>query len=92
MANAKASLVEVKNDYTLASQKIGLSEHHGFEEENMNNHNSNESTWDTNIYTPEGNDRPSYNAPTTQRATDESDRPPLTVAEIVAQANRGNKT
>jgi hypothetical protein len=55
----------------------------------MNNQNSTEPIWITNIYTPEGNDRPSYNAPTTHKASDEGSRQPLTLAEIVARANKG---
>ena len=56
----------------------------------MNNQNSN-STWITEIYTPEGADRPTYNRPVTATASAEPERPPLTLAEIVAQANRGNR-
>jgi hypothetical protein len=48
-----------------------------------------QTTWVTNIYTPEGADRPDHNSPTSKHVTEEPDEPQRTVADIVSRINHG---
>ena len=58
----------------------------------MNNERLNsQPSWVSDVYTPEGADRPSHNPPVTRLDEDLSIDKPTSVADVVSEANRNRR-
>jgi len=57
----------------------------------MNNQPNLQPTWVTDVYTPEGADRPSHNPPVTQSPDELSTERQTSLAEVVSEANRARR-